>query len=148
MTGVIQRVLWSTLAVNEKEFSSIQNGILLLLGVEKNDSDTDMYYVADKVVNLRIFEDENKKMNLSLLDKGFELMVVSQFTLAGDTKKGRRPSFSNAMSPAQADKIYKKFVEYIKQKFKINVKTGVFGGEMKISLINDGPVTFIIDSKK
>lgn len=145
MKALLQRVHSVKLEVEGSLFSSINKGILVFLGVEKKDSYSDINYIADKIVNLRIFEDENQKMNLSLKDIEGELMVVSQFTLAGDTKKGRRPGFDNAMPPDEAEKIYCEFVNYISKNHNMKVKTGAFGKHMNINLINDGPVTFIIE---
>ncbi|SDZ16197.1 D-tyrosyl-tRNA(Tyr) deacylase [Proteiniborus ethanoligenes] len=147
MRAVVQRVSTANVRVNEEMVSIINKGLLVLLGVGHDDTDKDMEYLCDKIVNLRIFEDKNDKMNLSLLDVKGELLVVSQFTLFGDLKKGKRPNFMNA-APAQiANEMYLKFVEKCRT-YDINVKTGVFGEHMDVSLINDGPVTIIIDSKK
>ncbi|MCK9476857.1 MAG: D-aminoacyl-tRNA deacylase [Candidatus Muirbacterium halophilum] len=148
MKALIQRVNKACVEVEGIVVSKIDKGILLFLGVEKNDINSDINYIAEKVVNLRIFEDENEKMNLSLLEAQGELLIVSQFTLAANTKKGRRPGFDNAMNPDKAESFYKEFINYIDEKYKIICKTGVFGKHMNISLINDGPVTFLLESMK
>lgn len=147
MRAVIQRVSTANVRVNEEMVSLINKGLLILLGVGQDDTDKDIEYLSDKIVNLRIFEDENDKMNLSLLDVKGELLVVSQFTLFGDLRKGKRPNFMSAASAQMANEMYMKFVEKCRT-YGINVKTGVFGEHMDVSLINDGPVTIIIDSKK
>ena len=148
MKALIQRVNKACVEVEGIVVSKIDKGILLFLGVEKNDINSDINYIAEKVVNLRIFEDENEKMNLSLLEAQGELLIVSQFTLAASTKKGRRPGFDNAMNPDKAEEFYIDFINYIDEKYKIICKTGVFGKHMNISLINDGPVTFLLESMK
>ena len=146
MRVVIQRVESALITVGSETIGKIGKGLLVLLGVAFSDNIDDAEYLADKTVNLRIFEDENDKMNRSLLDTGGEILVVSQFTLLGDCKKGRRPSFVKAASPALAEKLYQRFVDCIQQKG-ISVETGRFQAKMAVSLINDGPVTLIIDSK-
>jgi D-tyrosyl-tRNA(Tyr) deacylase len=146
MRVVIQRVKSAFITVGSETVGSIGKGLLVLLGIATSDSFDDAEYLADKTVNLRIFEDENHKMNRSLLDAGGEILVVSQFTLLGDCKKGRRPSFVNAASPDLAEKLYQKFVECIQHKG-VSVKTGRFQAKMEVSLINEGPVTLIIESK-
>lgn len=143
MKSVIQRVKKASVVINNELYSEIGHGILVLLGVEKDDTLDMAEFLADKIVNLRIFEDENGKMNLSLIDVKGEILVVSQFTLAGDCKKGKRPSFDNAAKPDTAIPMYEKFVEFLKN-HNIPVKTGQFGAMMDVELINDGPVTFIL----
>ncbi len=147
MRAVIQRVKSASVVVGTEVAGSIGEGLLILLGVAVSDSIEDAEYLADKAVNLRIFEDENRKMNRSLLDTGGEILIVSQFTLLGDCKKGRRPSFVNAAPPELAEKLYQQFVDYIHQKG-VSVKTGRFQAKMDVCLINDGPVTLVIDSNR
>ena len=124
----------------------IDDGLLVLLGVGNGDTEEDMKYIADKIIKLRIFSDENDKMNLSLEDVGGSMLVISQFTLYGDCSHGRRPYFGNAMEPVTANEMYEKFVAYIKEQG-IHTETGEFGADMKVSLTNDGPVTIILESK-
>lgn len=146
MRSVIQRVNHASVEVDGKIIGEIEKGILVLLGVCDEDTDADIKWLADKIIGLRIFTDENDKMNLSLEDVEGELLVVSQFTLFGDCKKGRRPSFASAGKPDYANDMYEKFVAYCSDKVK-KVATGEFGADMKVSLENDGPVTLIVDSK-
>ena len=143
MKAVIQRVKKASVEIDNQLFSQIGQGILVLLGIEKSDTEEQAKFLANKIVDLRIFEDEAEKMNLSLLDIKGEILVVSQFTLAGDCAKGKRPSFDNAARPETAIPLYEKFIEYLKERA-LPVKTGKFGAMMDISLINDGPVTFIL----
>lgn len=147
MRAVIQRVDRAGVRINHKEFSSINEGILVFLGVEKGDSEADADYILEKSINLRIFEDEHDKMNVSLLDVNGSIMVVSQFTLLGDCIKGRRPSFTAAEEPVKANKLYEYFVGKAKEKVN-HVATGKFQEMMKIELINNGPVTILLDSRK
>ncbi len=147
MRAVVQRVCESKVEVNGNITGDIKKGLLALLGVENEDDFNDVDYMVEKIVNLRIFEDEDEKMNLSLLDIKGELMVVSQFTLLGDCRKGRRPNFMNAAKPDKAKELYGDFVEKA-NKAGVNVETGVFQEHMMVSLINDGPVTILVDSKK
>lgn len=147
MRAVVQRVKAANVVVDNIVIGKIQQGILLLLGVEDNDEEKDLEYMCDKVPNLRIFEDENAKMNKSLLDLGASLLVISQFTLLGDARKGRRPSFIQAAQPHKARALYEKFIEAMKEK-NINTESGEFGADMEVELINDGPVTILLDSKK
>ena len=144
MKGLIQRVKRASVTIDGELYSKIGHGILVLLGVEKGDSEENAEKLADKISKLRIFEDENEKMNLSVQDIKGEILVVSQFTLAGDCKKGTRPSFDKAELPQRANELYEYFTELIKQK-NIPTKTGVFGAMMEVELINDGPVTFMIE---
>lgn len=146
MRAVIQRVKESSVSVNNEIIGKIGSGLMVLLGVSETDRAEDVDYLADKIVNLRIFEDENHKMNRSLLDIGGEMLVVSQFTLLADCRKGRRPSFVHAAGPNKANELYERFVEQVRQKG-INVATGRFRAMMDVSLINDGPVTLIVESR-
>lgn len=143
MKIVIQRVKKASVTIDNSVFSTINQGLLILYGVEKNDTSDFSKYLCDKLLKLRIFEDENHKMNLSVKDISGEILVVSQFTLAGDTKKGTRPSFDTAMPPKEAEIMYQEFIGMLKESGLV-VKTGVFGAMMDVSLINDGPVTFIL----
>jgi len=145
MRAIIQRVKSSSVSVENETVGKIGKGLLILLGIAKADKTDDVKYLADKIVNLRIFEDENRKMNRSLMDTGGEMLVVSQFTVLGDCKKGRRPSFVNAAGPDHATGLYQLFVEEVRQKG-VPVETGRFQAMMEVSLINDGPVTLIVDS--
>ena len=141
MQGLIQRVKHAKVEINNQVVGEIGNGILLLLGVEKHDDEQTADKLLHKVSNYRIFTDENDKMNLSLKDIKGELLVVSQFTLAADTKKGMRPSFSSAATPSQANELYEYFVAQAKE-LGLTIATGEFGADMQVSLCNDGPVTF------
>jgi len=146
MRVVVQRVDRAAVSVGGKNISSIQQGILAFVGVEKGDTTKDADYLVDKIINLRIFEDAEGKMNLSLLDKNGELMVISQFTLLGDCRKGRRPSFYQAEEPINAKVLYDYFVLKSREKIQ-KVGTGEFQAMMKIDLLNDGPVTLLLDSR-
>ena len=147
MRAVVQRVSSSTVTVDGEVIGDINKGLLVLLGVTHEDSSKDVDYIIDKVLNLRIFEDENEKMNLSLKDVGGELLVVSQFTLYGDCRKGRRPSFSSAARPEVATKLYEEFIEKAKKEG-IVTQTGQFGANMMVDLTNDGPVTILLESNR
>lgn len=147
MRAVIQRVSEGRVIVENKNVGEISKGFLIYLGVANNDTVKDVEYMIGKVVNLRVFEDKGGKMNLSLLDTGGELLVISQFTLMGDCKKGRRPNFMEAARPELADELYKKFVDGCRD-LEVKVETGVFQAHMHVDSINEGPVTIIIDSKK
>ncbi|MEQ8151504.1 MAG: D-aminoacyl-tRNA deacylase [Smithellaceae bacterium] len=147
MRAVIQRVDRANVKINSEEISSINRGILVLLGVEKGDTRSDADYILDKSINLRIFKDEQDKMNLSVLDVDGEMMVVSQFTLLGDCTKGRRPSFFQAEEPALANSLYEYFLQQATEKVK-KIACGKFQEMMKIELVNDGPITMLLDSKK
>lgn len=146
MRAIVQRVKKSELFIDEKLYSAINKGFMVLLGVTEDDTEEDMKALADKILKLRVFEDENGKMNLALSDIGGELQVVSQFTLYADCHHGNRPSFINAAKPDFANPMYEKFVDYCKNAG-FDVKTGVFGADMKINLINDGPVTIALEAK-
>jgi D-tyrosyl-tRNA(Tyr) deacylase len=145
--AVIQRVTQARVVIAAAEHSRIGRGILVLLGVEKGDTAEEAAALAKKIVELRIFEDEAGKMNRSVVEAGGEILAVSQFTLAGDCRKGRRPSFDNAAPPDEARLLYEEFVEDVKA-LGVGVATGVFQATMQVELTNDGPVTFILDSRK
>lgn len=147
MRAVVQRVTQAKVTVAAEETGAIKQGLLVLLGVEAADTLNDVRYMANKVTGLRIFEDERGKMNLSVLDIGGEILAVSQFTLFGDCRQGKRPSFTQAARPEQAKELYDQFVSCCKEQ-DIAVKEGIFQAEMMVSLVNDGPVTLLIDSKK
>lgn len=144
MRIVLQRVSRATVRVEQRKITSIDKGIVLLIGIGKGDEVLDLPQLAQKVVDLRIFEDQAGKMNRSLRDVEGEILAVSQFTLYGDTKKGRRPSFSKAASPQEAKPLFDAFISALKAKG-VPVKTGVFGAMMEVELVNDGPVTFILE---
>lgn len=147
MRAVIQRVKSGSVAVDDKIVGSIGKGFVVLLGVNEKDTEADVLYMVDKTVNLRIFEDENEKMNLSLLDIKGELLVVSQFTLYGDCRKGRRPNFMSAARPEKAEELYNEFVKKCRE-LGVKTETGTFQAYMKVNIENDGPVTVIVDSEK
>jgi len=145
MRSVIQRVKRCTVRVNDEPVSRIGRGMLVLLGVGRNDGPADADYLSEKISNLRIFEDQEGKMNRSLLQTGHEMIVVSQFTLMADCKKGRRPSYTRAADPESANDLYAYFVSRIRQ-LGVSVQTGRFGANMDVSLVNDGPVTLVVES--
>lgn len=147
MRAVVQRVKKASVTVGEEVIASIDKGLVLLLGVGTEDSIDDANYLAEKVIALRIFEDEEGKMNKSLQDIGGGLLIVSQFTLMGDARKGRRPSFTQAASPEVAERLYNDFVNICRSKIS-KVNTGKFQAEMLVKIYNDGPVTILLDSKK
>ena len=147
MRCVIQRVTQASVTVGEELVGKIGRGYMILIGVSAEDTDKDLRYMAEKVPNLRIFEDEAGKMNLSIKDVGGEILAVSQFTLYGDARGGRRPSFSTAARPEQANVLYEQLVAAWREQG-IHVETGRFRAEMKVSLVNDGPVTMLMDSTK
>lgn len=144
MKVLIQRVKQASVTIDNKLFSSINKGILALVGIEKGDSIENVQKMAKKLVNLRIFPDENDKMNLSLLDISGEMLIVSQFTLCGDCKKGTRPSFDKSAPPEIANKLYEDFIKEIAS-YGVKYGTGQFGAMMYVALINDGPVTFLLE---
>jgi D-tyrosyl-tRNA(Tyr) deacylase len=146
MIAVVQRVIKSSVEVDGKVAGEIRKGVNILLGVAEEDTEEDVNKLVNKIVYLRIFEDENKKMNYSLLDINGEALIISQFTLLANLKKGRRPSFEYAAKPDKAKALYEKFVEEFSKYVK--VQTGIFGADMKVYILNDGPVTFILDSKQ
>ena len=147
MRAVIQRVKEASVTVDGIVTGKIGQGLLILFGAENGDGNEDMEYVVKKCVNLRIFCDENDKMNLSVLDVGGEILVVSQFTLLAEIKKGNRPGFTRAMEPLTAEKEYERFCLLCEDATGKKVQRGVFGADMKVSLVNDGPVTIIVDSR-
>ena len=147
MRAVVQRVTSSKVLVGDETVGNINRWLLVLLGVTHDDTSKDVDYMVDKIVNLRIFEDENDKMNLSVRDIEGDLLVVSKFTLYGDCRKGKRPSFTDAAKPELANKLYEEFVEIAKQ-HELRVQTGRFQAHMLVDIANDGPVTMLIDSKK
>ena len=147
MRAVIQRVSRAKVSVDGEIVGKLGRGILILLGVSAKDTENEADYVLNKTLNLRIFEDADEKMNLSLLDTGGELLVVSQFTLYGDTRKGRRPSFIEAAAPSEANRLYEYFGREARKQIK-KVETGKFQAMMNVELVNDGPVTILIDSDK
>ena len=143
MKALLQRVKRASVTIDGNLYSEVGHGYLVLLGVEKGDTEEKIPWLVNKIVNLRIFENEEGKMSLSVLDTKGEILVVSQFTLCADCKKGTRPSFDSAMPPKEANEMYEKFVKELSEK--ITVKTGVFGAMMEVSLINDGPVTIMLE---
>ena len=147
MKVVIQRVTRASVTIEQQLFSSINKGMLIIVGIQADDTDEDINWLSSKIVNLRIFDDENGVMNKSILDSGGEILAVSQFTLMARTKKGNRPSYIDAAPPAISVPLYEKFVATLSQELHKEVQTGQFGANMKVELINDGPVTIIIDSK-
>lgn len=144
MLGLIQRVKQASVRVNGEITGEIQQGILLLLGIQKNDTEETANKLIDKILAYRIFSDENNKMNCNVQQIGGSILVVSQFTLAADTKKGTRPSFSSAAPPAQAEALYDYFVAHMRSKH-AKIATGIFAADMQVALINDGPVTFMLE---
>lgn len=147
MRAVVQRVAHASVTVDSRGVASIGAGLLVLVGVGHGDTDADANYLAAKVRGLRVFEDEHGKMNLDVGDVGGSVLAVSQFTLFGDCRKGRRPSFVAAMEPDAAATVFEKFVQELRA-LGVEVGTGVFGADMKVELLNDGPVTLLIDSRK
>ena len=147
MRAVIQRVQEGRVSVQGKVVGSIKRGVVILLGVRSKDTETDANWLADKCVNLRIFENNEGKFYHSLLDIKGEILVVSQFTLYGDCRKGRRPSFTEAAEPETAESLYHCFVDFLRQ-HALKVETGVFAARMHVEIINDGPVTLIVDTEK
>ena len=144
MKAIIQRVNKAQVTIDDKITGKISEGFLIFVGIAQDDSMSHVIKLADKILSLRVFNDINKKMNLSIHDIQGSLLIISQFTLYADYNKGNRPSFLNAASPVHAKKIYNEFVNYMNQQ-KINVQSGVFGADMKVSLVNAGPSTFILD---
>jgi len=147
MRVLIQRVLQANVVIEGKVFSSIQNGLLLFIGIENIDTQEDIEYLVSKIVQMRIFDDSNGVMNLSVIDVDANILVVSQFTLFASTKKGNRPSYIRAAKPEIAIPLYEKFVSILENKLSKKIKTGIFASDMKVNLTNDGPVTIWLDSK-
>ncbi len=147
MFAVVQRVTEASVTVGNQVTGSIGNGLLVLLGVEIGDTESHAAYLSNKIVELRIFQDENAKMNRSLTETGGAMLVVSQFTLLADCRKGRRPSFNAAAPPDEGNRLYELFVDYVR-KTGVRVETGIFGAMMQVSLVNDGPVTVMVESRK
>ena len=147
MRAVVQRVTSSSVSVDGKVIGSIGKGFNVLIGISKEDTLDDLNYIKDKIVNLRVFQDENDKMNLSILDVKGEILAISQFTLYGDCRKGRRPNFMEAMGGDEAKELYNKFIEMLKES-ELKIETGEFGADMKVEINNDGPVTILLDSKR
>ncbi len=148
MKLVLQRVLSSSVSVGTEEISAIGRGYLLLVGIESDDDESVCKILVDKVVGLRVFEDQKGKMNLSINDIKGEILIVSNFTICADCRKGKRPSFSNAKNSAEAKVLYDKFCDQVQINVLKEVKKGVFGADMKVKIINDGPVTIVLDSKE
>lgn len=148
MRIVIQRVSNGSVAVDGKVIGTIQKGLLVFVGIEDADTDEDVIWLSNKIVNLRIFDDENKVPNISVKDINGEILIVSQFTLQASTKKGNRPSYIKASKAEIAIPIYEKLIKQLENDFGKKIETGVFGADMKVALVNDGPVTIIMDSKK
>ena len=146
MRAVIQRVKWGKVTVGGKVTGEIKNGLVILLGVSKDDTEEHARYIAEKCVNLRIFNDSEGKMNLSLRETEGKILSISQFTLYGDTRKGRRPSFIEAAGPEKGNDLYEKFNYYLEE-YGVKVEKGIFGAMMDVELLNDGPVTIIVNSK-
>ena len=147
MRAVVQRVTSSSVSVDENIIGQIEQGFNVLIGISKEDTLDDLKYIKDKIVNLRVFQDENDKMNLSLLDINGEILVISQFTLYGDCRKGRRPNFMEAQGGEEAKKLYEEFLKMLKTS-DLKVQCGEFGADMKVEINNDGPVTILLDSKR
>ncbi|NOR50256.1 MAG: D-tyrosyl-tRNA(Tyr) deacylase [Desulfuromonadales bacterium] len=147
MRAVIQRVSQASVAVAKETVGAINQGLMVLLGVARGDTSKDVVYLADKTAGLRIFEDDDGKMNRSVKDIGGNILVVSQFTLLGDCRKGRRPGFTDAAPPELADALYQEYVDALRSQG-ITIATGVFRADMQVALVNDGPVTIMLDSRK
>lgn len=147
MRAVVQRVSEAAVEVSGQCVGQIQRGLMVLLGVEKGDAESDADYIAEKIAGLRVFPDEEGRMNRSVLDQGGSVLMVSQFTLLGDVRRGRRPSFTDAAEPIEADRLYEHCNQLLRS-MGLTVATGIFRADMQVRLINDGPVTILLDSKK
>ena len=147
MRAVIQRVSKASVTIDNKIYSQIENGLLVLVGIEDADNAEDIEWLSGKIVNLRVFNDDNGVMNISVKDINGDILAVSQFTLHASTKKGNRPSYIKASKPEFAIPMYEKFVQQLGNDFGKKIHTGVFGADMKVELLNDGPVTIVIDTK-
>jgi len=147
MKAVIQRVSQASVTIEEEKTADIKTGLLVLVGIEDADSDEDINWLVGKIINMRIFGDENGVMNLSVQEVNGDIIVVSQFTLYASTKKGNRPSYIKASKPDVAIPLYEKFVSKLQSEFGKKIQTGKFGADMKVSLLNDGPVTILLDTK-
>lgn len=147
MRAVIQRVKYASVRVDNNIVGNIEKGYMVLLGIEKNDTDKDLEYIVNKTINLRVFEDENQKMNLSIKDVNGSILAISQFTLLGDVRHGNRPSFIAAELPEKSIVMYDNYCHLLESKG-ISVERGIFGADMKVELLNDGPVTILLDSKR
>ena len=145
MIAVLQRVTTGKVKIGDRIGGDLDNGLVILLGVHRDDKEEDVIFLADKVIGLRIFNDNNGKMNISLQDANGSVLVISQFTLCGDWRKGRRPSFTKAADPDKGKLLYEGFIDAVRSRG-INVETGEFGAAMDVSLVNSGPVTFVLDS--
>lgn len=148
MRAVVQRAVRAQVTVGDRVTGSIEQGLVVLLGAGAGDGPADLAYIVDKIVNLRIFADDAGKMNRSVLDVGGGVLVVSQFTLYGDARQGRRPAFTGALEPVAAKELYEQAVERIRAAGVARVETGEFAADMRVSLVNDGPVTILLDSRK
>ena len=147
MRVVIQRVSKASVTIDQQKVAAIQKGVLVLLGIENSDTQEDIDWLVRKIINIRIFNDENQVMNLSLQDVNGDVILVSQFTLHASTKKGNRPSYIKAAKPDIAIPLYEKFIHSLESALQKTIQTGAFGADMKVELLNDGPVTILIDSK-
>jgi len=147
MRAVIQRVIQASVQINGITTGKIGSGLVVLLGIRTDDTCKDLQWLADKIVHLRIFDDKEGKMNISLADIGGEMLIISQFTLYGDCRKGRRPGYSNSAPPEFAEPLYQQFIKEVKN-HQITVATGTFRASMEVALVNDGPVTLLLDSEK
>lgn len=145
MKAVVQRVKQASVTIDGNVVGEIKSGLAVLIAFAESDNIETIKWFANKLMNQRIFNDENDKLNLSLLDTKGELLLVSNFTVYGDTRKGFRPSFTASASPSRAEEIYNEFVQYVKDNYEVNVQTGEFGADMDVAIVNDGPVTIIIE---